>query len=187
MRWSRAILVLVALLAAACSMRSAIDALSSPEDRAFAQDFVAKVRGGDVKSLQPMFDPSAWSESEPQLAQSRRFFPESPGITELIGYQITSSIVNGASSQTKNYTLVTHDASHWTTTVIQTRSNGNGPHRVVAWNVTGGAEVPPVYQQYQSMEAAVPWLRAGLAVGLIAAVAFVVWLIRRRRRKRLAG
>ena len=187
MRWSRAILVLVALLAAACSMRSAIDALSSPEDRAFAHDFVAKVRGGEVKSLQPMFDPSVWAESQPQLAQASRFFPASPGTTELIGYQVNSSNVNGASSQTKNYTLVTHDASHWTTTVIQTRSNGNGPHRVIAWNVTGGADVPPAYQQYQSMEAAVPWLRAGLAVGLLAGVALVVWLVRRRRRKRSVG
>jgi hypothetical protein len=182
----RAILLLLALLLGACSMRSAIDALSSPEDRAFAQDFVAKMRRGDVKSLEPVFDPGVWRESEPQFAGAPRLYPPTEGTTELIGYQFNTSSTNGVTTRVKNYTLVTHDASHWTTTVIQTRSDRNGPDRIVGWNVNGGPEMPPLYRQYQSVEAAIPWIRGGAIVALLAAIGLIVWLVRRSRRKRAA-
>ena len=40
------VLILVALLAA-CSMRSALNALTSEEDRAFAHQMVERLRAGD--------------------------------------------------------------------------------------------------------------------------------------------
>ena len=187
MRPVHALLLFLTLFVGACSPRSAIDAFSSPEDRAFAQDFVAKMRRGDVKSLQPMFDPGVWRESESQFAGAQRLYPASQGTTELIGYQFNTNSTNGVTTRVKNYTLVTHDTSTWTTTLIQTRSDQDGPDRIVGWNVNGGPEMPPIYRQYQSMEAAVPWMRAGVAVGLLAAAGLAFWLIRRSRRKRAAG
>ena len=57
----RLALALVFLLAAACSMRSAIETLTSPEDRAFAQEMVTRLRSGDEAWLQRHFDPALWA------------------------------------------------------------------------------------------------------------------------------
>lgn len=183
----RALWLVILLVLGACSMRSAINSLSSPEDRAFAQDFVQKMRSGDSKSLQSAFDPGVWQQSAPQFAQARSFYPPTPGTTELIGYHIATNTTNGATTQTKDYTLVTHDDSHWTTTVIRTQSNGGAPHRIVGWNVTGSREMPDLYRQYQAMESAIPWFRAGGLVVVLAAGALIFWLVRRSRRRRQAS
>jgi hypothetical protein len=183
----RSLFLALLLLLGACSMRSAIDALSSPEDRAFAQDFVAKMRSGDFDSLQPKFEPRVWEESQPHLARVPSFYPATPGDTELIGYHVQTNTANGVTSGVKDYTLVTHDGSHWTTTVIRTQSNENGPHLVVGWNVSGSPEMPPAYRQFQSTEAAIPWIQGGAIFGLLLGVGVAVWLVRRGRRKRAAG
>ncbi len=183
----RALFLIAFFVLSACSMRSAIDSLSSPEDRAFAQDFVAKMRSGDSKSLQSAFDPGVWQQSEPQFAQAASFYPPTPGTTELIGYHIATNTANGVTTQTKDYTLVTHDRSHWTTTVIRTQSSGSGPHRIVGWNVNGSREMPDLYKQYQAMESAIPWLRAGALIVVIAAGGLIFWLVRRSRRRRQAS
>ena len=180
---NRALFLVLFFILGACSLRSAIDALSTPEDRAFAQDFVAKMRSGDVKSLQPLFDEQTWVESEPQLARAQSYYPDSPGTTELIGFHIQSNNTNGVASQSKDYTLVTNDGSHWTTTLIRTQSSQGGPHRIVGWNVTGGPEMPPAYRQYQSMEAAIPWMWGGGLFGLLLFGGLIFWLVRRSRRK----
>ena len=181
-----ALLLLLTALLGACSMRSAIDAMSTPQDRAFAQDFVAKLRSGDGEGLQARFDPAVWPESKPQLAQARDLYPPTPGTTELIGYHVATNVADGVSTATRDYTLVTHDGSHWTTTVLRTQSTQNGPPLVVGWNVVGSREMPPAYRQFQAMESAIPWLRAGAAFLLLAFAGLVFWLVRRSRRKHAA-
>lgn len=183
----RSLFLIIVLLLGACSMRSAINAMSSAEDRAFAQDFVTKVRRGDVQALRPLFEEGLWAESEPQLEMASRLYPDSPGTTELIGYHVASSTTNGVSTSSKDYTLVTHDDSHWTTTVIETRSDMNGPHRIVAWNINGSGEMPATYRQFQMMESVIPWIQGGLIAALLIAGGLVFWLVRRYRRKRAAA
>ena len=53
----RIVLLLLVLLAGACSMRSAIEAMSSPEDRASAEEMVERLRRGDSEWLRARFDP----------------------------------------------------------------------------------------------------------------------------------
>ncbi len=176
-------LVLLAFLGA-CSMRSAIDAFSSPEDRAFAQNFIDRLRSGDTKSLEVSFEPQVWRESASQLGQARRLFPSGRGTTELIGFQFSTNMTNGATRRTKDYTLVTHDDAHWTTTVLRTQSEGNGPQRIIGWNVNGGSEMPAAYRQFQTMDNMARGFWIGGLVVIVFIVGLVIFLIRRSRRRR---
>ena len=181
----RSLLLSCLMLVAACSMETAIEKLSSPEDRAFAQRFVDDIRNGDEESLKPVFDPELWAKSREQLVQARPLFPPGQGSTRLISYNVTSNFGGGASSTTKEYVLVTTDDTHWTRTRIVTFAQG-GPARVVEWNVNGFREPPAELQVFETMERILPWIQAGLLIGLVGGIALVWWLVRRSRRRSAA-
>lgn len=181
----RSLLLSCLMLAAACSMQSAIEKMSSPEDRAFAMRFVDNVRSADEGALKPEFDSELWAKSRAQLALARPLFPPGEGSTRLIGYQIATNLSNGASSTRKEYILVTTDQTHWTRTRLVTLAEG-GPARVVEWNVEGFKEPPPELRMYESMERLVPWLQAGALIGLVGGIGLVWWLVRRSRRRAAA-
>jgi hypothetical protein len=185
-RLSRALLLALLLLTGACSMKAAIEKLSSPEDRAFARQFVDDVRRGNDKRLEFEFDPELWTKSATQLPKARPLFPKGEGETRLIGYHVSANFTNGAGSTTKEYSLVTSDNSHWTTTTLVTLAQG-GPARIVSWNVQGFAEPPPEVKTYDSLEAAAPWIQAGAVVLLLAMAGLIWWLVRRSRRRAAGG
>lgn len=183
MGWARSLVLLLLLtLAAACSMQAAIEKMSSPEDRAFATRFVDNVRTADEEALKPDFDPELWAKSREQLALARPLFPPGKGSTRLVGYHVSTSLTNGASSTTKEFILVTTDQTHWTRTRIVTFAEG-GPARVVEWKVDGFKEPPPELRMYESMERLAPWLQAGALLFLVAGIGLVWWLVRRSRRR----
>ena len=179
---ARHLVLLMLLLLGACSMQAAIEKMSSPEDRAFAMRFVDNVRSANEEALKPVFDAELWAKSREQLALARPLFPPGRGSTELIGYNIATSLTNGASSTTKEFILVTTDQTHWTRTRIVTLAEG-GPARVVEWNVNGFREPPPELAVIEAWESALPWLRAGLAIVLVGGIGLVWWLVRRSRRR----
>lgn len=186
MGWARhLVLLLLLILAAACSMQAAIEKLSSPEDRAFAMRFVDNVRSDNEEALKPQFDPELWAKSREQLPLARPLFPPGRGSTKLIGYHIAAKFMNGTSSTTKEYILVTTDQTHWTRTRIVTLAEG-GPARVVEWNVNGFKEPPPELQMYESMERLAPWLQAGALIFLVGGIGLIWWLVRRSRRRAAA-
>lgn len=184
MNRAHAVVLTVLLLLSACTMRSAIDALTSAEDRAFAQAFVDGVRRGDNATLEPMFDPKAWQQSTGRLAQAQRLFPPSLGETELVSFQVSSQIADGARSASKSYVLVTHDGSHWTTTRIHAQASGDVPQRVVSWQVDGSRDMPGDYRAFQTMNAMAKGAWIGAVIVLILLVGGIVWLVRRGRRRR---
>lgn len=186
MGWARHLVLLVLLiLAAACSMQAAIEKMSSPEDRAFAMRFVENVRSGNEEALKPGFDSELWAKSREQLSLARPLFPPGQGSTRLVGYQIATNLANGTSSTRKEYILVTTDRTHWTRTRVVTLAEG-GPARVMEWNVEGFKEPPPELQMYESMERLAPWLQAGALIGLVGGIGLVWWLVRRSRRRAAA-
>jgi hypothetical protein len=176
------VLLMLLMVAAACSMEAAIEKLSSPEDRAFAMRFVDNVRSANEEALKPEFDAELWAKSREQLPLARPLFPPGRGSTRLIGYHIATNVTNGASSTRKEYILVTTDQTHWTRTRIVTLAE-NGPARVVEWNVNGFGEPPPELRMYESMERFVPWLQAGALILLVGGIGLVWWLVRRSRRR----
>lgn len=182
MGWARQLVLPILLMLAACSMESAIEKLSSPEDRAFAMRFVDNVRSGDEEALKPEFDPELWAKSRGQLAQARSLFPPGRGGTRLISYHVATNVTNGASTTTKEFILVTTDQARWTRTRIATLAEG-GPARVVEWNVDGFKEPPPELAMIEAWESALPWVWAGLAIVLIGGIALVWWLVSRSRRR----
>jgi len=182
----RSLLLSCFFLAAACSMEAAINTFSSPEDRAFAQRFVEDVRTGNEAALKPEFDPSIWEKSRPQLANARPLFPPGKGSTRLVGFHVATNTINGDSSTRKEFVLVTTDQTHWTRTEIVTFAR-NGPPRVVGWNVDGFKEPPPDLKMYETMERIAPWLQAAGVIIFISIAAFIWWLVRRSRRRRVAG
>lgn len=185
--WARRLVhATLLLLVAACSMATAIEKMTTPEDRAFATRFVENVRSGDERALRPQFDDELWAKSREQLSRARPLFPPGEGITRLIGYHVATNVTNGASSTRKDYILVTTDQAHWTRTRIATLAEG-GPARVVEWNVEGFNQPPPELQAYETMERLVPWMQAGALFVLIAGIALVWWLVRRSRRRAAAA
>ncbi|MGZ8287539.1 MAG: hypothetical protein ACXWUQ_18195 [Allosphingosinicella sp.] len=182
----RVLITLLCLLISACSMRSAIDAMSSPEDRAFAQEMVVKLRSGDQAWLQQQFSPELWEESGKQLAQVPAMYPEMPGETELVGFNISTSNVNGRRERDRQFTLVTHGGGRWTVTTFRTFASG-GPDRVVQWSVVPHNSPPPELTTLDTMESVLPWFWGGLIFALLLVGGLIFWLVRRSRRRSAAG
>lgn len=184
----RCLVLLVLLLVAACSMRGAIDAFTSEEDRAFAQQVVARLRSGDEAWLQQRFAPDLWMQSGKQLGAVPALYPAETGTTELVGFQINSNMAGGVTRRSKEFTLVTHGGGRWTVTRLRTFSSG-GPDQLVQWSVVPHSQPPPELAMIEGWDAALPWVWTGLAATLLAFIGLVVWLVRRSRRRRdpLAG
>jgi hypothetical protein len=173
----RIILLILILLVGACSMRSIIEAMTSPEDRAFAQEMVNRLRTGDAAWLEEHFDPQLWDQSGKQLAQVPEMFPDVTGTTEITSYSFSTSNRGGAVERTREFTLVTEGAGRWTVTSFRTYSTG-GPDRVVQWSVVPHDQPPPG----TAVLKALPWIFAGGLAILLFFVVLIVWLVRRSRR-----
>jgi hypothetical protein len=182
----RFLLLVLCLLSAACSMRSAIDAMTSPEDRAFAQAMVDHLRRGDEAWLRERFDPELWAQSGKQIGGVPGLFPRVPGETEIISFSTNTSIRNGATERNREFTLVTHGGGRWTVTKFRTWSQG-GPDRVVQWSVVPHGSAPPELTMLETVDNFLPWLWGTLLVGILLVAALIVWLVRRSRRKTAAN
>ena len=178
----RALIVILCALLAACTMRSAINALSSEEDRAFAQQMVERLRAGDAAWLEQRFHPDLWAQSAKQIAGVPGLYPTVPGTTEFVGFNISTNTVNGSTERIREFTLVTHGGGRWTTTSFRTESTG-GPDLVMEWRVTPSSTAPPELTMIETWDRMVPWIWAGLAIVLIGFTVLIVWLVRRSRRK----
>ena len=183
MQRSRAWLLLLVLILGACTMRSALDAMTSPEDRAFAQAMVDHLRSGDEAWLRARFRPDLWEQSAKQIGQVPEFFPTAPEATELVAFSTISANRNGATERTKSFILVTHGGGRWTVTSFRTRSVG-GPEQVVEWNVVPHSSAPPELELIQGFDAAVPWIRGALIAILLLVGGLIFWLLRRLGRPR---
>lgn len=172
-------LIAVTLLCA-CTQRTVINYMTSAEDRAFAYDFVAKMRAADEAGLEALFVPAAWPQSQPQIQRVPQQFPRSAGDTDLIGFHVNRE-VGGNNRRVAQYVLMTDDGSRWTRTTIVTLSFGGHEQRVTAWSVIGTDSIPDDYRQFLLTERIWPWIQAG-AVGLM--IALVVALMNRRWRSR---
>jgi hypothetical protein len=166
------------ILAGACSMGSVIEAMTSPEDRAFAQEMVQRLRGGDEAWLQRHFDPELWAQSGKQLASVPGLFPDVPGTTEITSYSFSSSNNGGAVERTRQFTLVTHGEGRWTVTSFRTYSTG-GPDRVVQWSVQPHDSPPAAMTAMKAL----PWIMGAAVAILLLFALLIFWLVRRSRRK----
>ena len=182
--------VLLALGLAACSQRAMIDAISTPEERAFAFGVVEKMRAGDLSGLEPLFDRAAWQGSRPLLPRAPAEYPRAAGSTDLVGYHFNRNVALGGGGSARDATmfvLMTTDGARWTRTTIQTVATNGGSPLIVAWNVHGTDQVPDDYRQYLATERMIPWFRA-VAVGLVVAIAAAgFWFVRRRRMRKSEG
>lgn len=178
----RALVLFAFALLAACSMRSAIDAMSSPEDRAFAQEVVDHLRRADSAWLQARFEPGLWERTNAQIAQVPELFPTVPGETQLVGYSTNSDFANGVTESTREFTLITEGGGRWTTTRLMTRSTG-GPTQIVAWYVEPHDQRPPELVFAEGWERVIPWLWGGLIFVLLLVGGIVFLIIRHVGRK----
>ena len=178
----RAFILLIFAFLSACSMRSAINAMTSPEDRALAQDMVRNLRSGNEDWLRERFRPDLWEQSGKQLAEVPGMYPDVPGETELISYNFRTNMSGAGTERSKSFTLVTHGGGRWTVTSFTTHSTG-GPEQVIQWNVVPHSSPPPEFTTFQAVETAMPWIQAVLVIGVLAVIALIVWLVRRSRRK----
>ncbi|WP_162806264.1 hypothetical protein [Sphingosinicella terrae] len=179
----RILLCLLAILAGACSLRGALETMTAPEDRAFAQEVVERLRRGDQAWLQRHFDPELWAQSAKQLPQVPSLFPADAGTTEITSFQTSTSVANGATRRERRFTLVTHGGGRWTVTSFQTYSVG-GPDRIVQWQVVPHETAPPELRMLDAVDRALPWIWGGLLFLVAAIAALIFWLMRRSRRRR---
>lgn len=182
MRPVRQLMLIFLMLLGACSMRSAIESLTSPEDRAFAQEMVNRLRSGDQAWLQQHFRADLWEQSGKQLGEVPSLYPTGEAETELIGFNISTNMTGGQTVRNREFTLVTHGGGRWTVTTFRTYSEG-GPDQVVQWRVTPHTSPPPELTMIQTWDAMVPWIWAGTIIVLGAVALLIFWLVRRSRRR----
>jgi hypothetical protein len=184
-RWL--LMVIGALAASACSMETAINAMSSAEDRQFAQDFVTNLKAGNEAWLSARMDPQVWAQSEAGLKQVAAFYPPDPSRTTLVGYHVaTNSVAGGTSTRQQEFVLVSEGAGRWAVTEIATLADDR-PVRVVAWRVVPHSARPPALEFYEASRKAVPYMW-GLGLAVIAVLGGTLWAyLRYRRRKREAA
>ena len=178
-----ALLLAIILSLGACSMRSAMEKMTSEEDRAFAQEMVTRLRQGDAEWLQARFDPQLWAQSGKEVAGAGQHYPAVPGTTEMVSFSTSTGTTNGAYQRTREYSLVTHGGGRWTTTSFTTHSTG-GPDLVVSWRATPHDREPTELTMLNSIDNALPWIQAGMVAVLVGAGFLVFWLVRRSRRRR---
>lgn len=183
MRWMRALSLVLIVLAGACSLRSAMQAMTSPEDRAFAQAMVDHLRRADSAWLEQQFDPQLWAQSGKQLGEVPAMYPNVPGTTEIVSFSTSTNMTNGRTERDKAFTLVTHGGGRWTVTQFRLHSTG-GPERVVQWSVVPHSTAPPELTMMEAWDRALPWFWGGLLFVLALVVGLIVWLVRRSRRRR---
>lgn len=182
MHRGRALVLILCALLAACTMRSAVNALTSEEDRAFAQEMVERLRAGDSAWLERQFHPDLWAQSGKQIGQARELYPNEPGTTEIVGFNVSSTTINGRTERSREFTLVSHGGGRWTTTWFRTHAGG-GADQVVEWRVTPSSAPPPELTMIETWDSMVPWIWAGVLIVLVGVAALVIWLVRRSRRQ----
>jgi hypothetical protein len=177
----RIFLLMLLLMLEACSARGAIDAITPEADRAFAHDVVFRLRKGDPAWLLRHFTPQLWVEGRDEIVAARSLFPAEAGTTQLVGFHRSTSLVDGRTEQSKEFTLVTHGGNRWTVTRFETYSNG-GRDMVVEWSVVPYSSVPPELAVIEAWDRMLPWLWAGFAAALLGGGSLIFWLVRRSRR-----
>ena len=184
----RFIIMVFVLFLGACSLRGAMNAMTSPEDRAFAQAMVDNLKGNNQAWLERHFRPDLWAESGKQLAGVPALYPSAPGPTELVSYSVNSSNIGSPSNErSQEFTLVTSGGGRWAVTRFRTQSHGGGAARVVAWSVEPRTAEPPELTVLKTMDRAVPWIWGGLIVFLLLVVGIIVLIVRSNRRRRAAA
>jgi hypothetical protein len=186
----RVFVLIFVLLLGACSLRGAMNAMTSPEDRAFAQAMVDNLKGNNQAWLESHFDPDLWAESGKELGRVPALYPSVPGPTELVSYSFNSSNIGSASSErTQDFTLVTEGGGRWAVTRFRTHATGGRAAQVVQWSVVPHQSEPPELAILKTMDKAVPWIWGGLIFVLLVIVGIMVLIVRssRRRRDPLAG
>lgn len=183
----RIFMVLLVLALGACSMRGAMNAMTSPEDRALAQAMVDNLRTNNQAWLEQHFTPELWAESGKSLGEAAALYPSPPESTELVSYSVNSSNIGSPSNErSQEFTLVTSGGGRWAVTRFRTQSHGGGAARVVAWSVVPRTTEPPELTVLKTMDRAVPWIWGGLLVFALLVVGIVVLIVRSNRRRRAA-
>jgi hypothetical protein len=183
MRLSHSLFLFLTVLLGACTLRSAINTMTSEEDRAFAQAMVDNLRSGNSAWLQQHFRPDLWQDSAKQMAQVPSMFPGERGNTEIVNFSVSTNMSGGVTERNKEFTLVTQGGGRWTVTRFRTFSSG-GPDQVVQWSVVPHTTAPPELAVMETWDAMVPWIWAGLLIFVAFVGGLIFWLIRRSRRKR---
>lgn len=184
-RW---LVLLLAVLVGACSLRGAMNAMTSPEDRAFAQAMVDNLKSNDQAWLERHFHPDLWAESGKQLGGVAALYPSAPGATELVSYSVNSNNIGSASAErTQEFTLVTEGGGRWAVTRFRTHSTGGGAPRIVQWSVVPHTSEPPELAILKTMDRAVPWIWGGIIFVLLLVVGIIVLIVRSNRRRRAAA
>lgn len=176
------VILLFASLVTACSMQGMIETMTSEEDRAFAQSFIDNIQAGDSATLQEMVDPDLWKESAGQLQQAAALFPEGDSETQIIAYSMNSDGLGEFARTEREFTLVTTDQTHWTTTRIKTFQEGGDPV-IISWNVDGSSERPADMEMMENVGTVFMWAGIIALLIFVGIIVLIVWLVRRSRRK----
>lgn len=182
------LLVFLVLILGACSLRGAMNAMTSEEDRALAQAMVENLRTNNQPWLQQHFSAELWAESAKTLDQAPALYPSPVESTELVAYSVNSSNIGSANSnRSQDFTLVTSGGGRWAVTSFRTESRGGAAAKVVSWQVTPRTVEPTELVVMKTMDKAVPWIWGGLLFFLMLIVGVIVLIVRSNRRRRAAA
>lgn len=176
-----AALCVMLLMLPACSLRSMVDKLMTPEDRAFVTKFNDDMRAGNVDGIVKVLSPDIIEASVPQIVIAKTLYPESAGTTEVVTVNKSFNSTNGRTENRKEFVLVTGDGKRWTRLEIIKFSDG-GPEKVIGWDVKPFDEAPPELAALEAWDRYAPMV---IGISLLVVVGFIalIWYLVRRSRR----
>ena len=132
---------ILCLVLAACSVAQWNEKLSTPADRAMAQDFIAAMRAGNLASQQPVMDPKLFAQTLAAQPKVRVILPAS-GSPELV---TVNTMTNGFGADAASRVGLNYQfgaGTKWVVFQVVLQKAGGQAH-VAGWNVQPFALRPP--------------------------------------------
>jgi len=130
----RKLLIILTVILAGCSASQWNERLSTKEDRALAEGFIAALQFGNVDRFKPQIDPKLYADTAQIQDKVKAMMPT--GVKpELITVNSNSTIDAGRTTTTKalNYQLGSGQKWAMVQVILQ---QAEGPEQIVGWHVT---------------------------------------------------
>lgn len=110
-----------------CSISGTVDKLVSAEDKAFALGVAKAACDGTLERYKREIDPGLLTEFQKNGAKLKPYCPTVAGKGELVGYHVNTQTVNGATTKTQEFVVMTQSPGRWSRTIMQRVSANGGP------------------------------------------------------------
>lgn len=172
-----------AMLLSGCTFQGALDAMVAPAQQAEIIR-TAQLLCRNPAALEPRFAPGTWAESAPQLPGLASQCPQDSNVVwQLASYHFNSASATGAPTDRREFALVVAGDANgpWSEIQINSQQLGDGPQRIIGWNVARTVTRPASLAFIDSYDRIRWWGLGGTAFAVFALTAALLWVRKRRK------